>query len=89
ERINGEPAQVVTFYSPATQRQSEAWFAWWVGTETGTVYRIAMVARLHYMVEEFRDLNTPFEITPPVATGEHSGVQAKGRRARAEGRESA
>lgn len=68
ETINGEPAQVVTFYSPEKQGQSEAWFAWWVGQETGTIYRITMVARLHYMVEEYRDINAPFEITPPTST---------------------
>jgi hypothetical protein len=64
--MGGETTQVVTFYSPERQGQSEAWFAWWVGQETGNVHRITMVARLHYMVEEFRDFNVPFEIAAPI-----------------------
>lgn len=65
EEINGELAQVVTFHTPDQERQSEAWFVWWVGTETGHVYRAAMIARQHYMVWEYSSINEPFVITRP------------------------
>ncbi len=65
EEINGEPVQVVTFYLPEQGAQAEAWFAWWVGTESGNVYRVAMVAQGHYMLLEYRDINAPIRIEAP------------------------
>ncbi len=67
EQVGGEGSQIVTFYVPATRTQSEAWFTWWVGTESGHVLREAMVARAHYMLTDYRDFDAPFTIVPPVA----------------------
>lgn len=65
EEVNGEPSQVITFHTPERQGQSEAWFAFWVGTETGNTHRLTMVARNHYMTWEYMDINKPFVIEPP------------------------
>jgi copper transport protein len=65
EEIDGEPAQIVTFYLPETERSAPAWFAWWIGVESGQLVRETMVARSHYMVHEYRALNEPLELEPP------------------------
>lgn len=67
EEFNGESVQIVTFRTPGQTSQSEAWFAWWVGTESGNVYRATMVANQHYMVWEYTDINEPFVIEGPPA----------------------
>ncbi len=59
--VDGENAQVVLFYNPGQQ----AWFAWWVGSETGYLRRQMMVAPGHYMLTEFFDQNVPFAIEIP------------------------
>jgi copper transport protein len=64
EELNGEPSQIITFHTPERQGQSEAWFVFWVGTETGNTHRLAMVARNHYMTWEYMDINAPFVIEP-------------------------
>lgn len=69
ERIGSEDAQVVSFYVPATQIQSAAWFTWWVGVESGHVLRETMVARAHYMLTDYRDFNAPITIESPVIDG--------------------
>lgn len=66
QTINGEEARIVTFYSPERTGQSEAWFAWWIGVETGNVLQITMVARQHYMMWQYTDINGDFAITAPV-----------------------
>lgn len=66
--VNGEPVQIVTVHTPEQPSQTEAWFAWWVGTESGNVYRVAMVAQQHYMVWEYSDFNEPFSIEKPSAS---------------------
>jgi copper transport protein len=63
--INGEDAQIVTFYSPGRSDQSEAWFAWWVGKDSGNVLQVAMIARQHYMVWQYVDINGDVQIAPP------------------------
>jgi len=67
EELNGEAVQIVTFRTPDQTRQSEAWFAWWVGTESGNVYRATMVANQHYMVWEYTAIDEPFVIEGPPA----------------------
>lgn len=66
QAVNGEDAQIVTFYSPDRPDQSEAWFAWWVGKESGNVLQVAMIARQHYMVWQYTDFNADLRIEPPV-----------------------
>ncbi len=61
EEINGELAQIITLHA----EPSDAWFAWWVGIESGTVYRTAMVARQHYMVWEYSGMDEPLVIERP------------------------
>nr|MDQ3043975.1 hypothetical protein [Chloroflexota bacterium] len=65
EEIGGELAQIVTFYLPETERSAPAWFAWWVGVESGHLLRETMVARSHYMFHEYDAINEPFEIEAP------------------------
>lgn len=69
EEVNGEPSQIVTFAVAGRPGLAAAWYAWWVGTETGRVHRVTMVSRSHYMVEDFRDHDGPFTIAPPVPPG--------------------
>lgn len=64
--INGEDAQIITFYSPGRSDQSEAWFGWWVGKDSGNVLQVAMIARSHYMVWQYVDINADIRIDPPV-----------------------
>jgi hypothetical protein len=66
--LGGEPVQIVTFWLPRQEhpRQEPAWFAWWVGTETGQIHREAMISTRHYMVYNFSRFNEPVTITPPV-----------------------
>ena len=59
--VDGENAQVVLFYNPSQQ----AWYTWWVGSETGYVRRQMMVAPGHYMLTEFFDQNAPLVIQIP------------------------
>jgi methionine-rich copper-binding protein CopC len=65
--IDGEQAQVITFRLPRQEhpRQEPAWFAWWVGTETGQVHRETMISTRHYMVYNFTGFNEPVDISPP------------------------
>ncbi len=61
EVVDNENTQVVLFYNPAQQ----AWYAWWVGSETGYVRRQMMVAPGHYMLTGFFDHNSPLVIQIP------------------------
>jgi copper transport protein len=65
EEIHGRTLQVVTFHLPEQPTQSEAWMAWWIDTDTGDVMRITMVARMHYMVWTYSDINGDIRIDPP------------------------
>jgi putative copper export protein len=65
EEINGEQAQIISFYAPETYL-APAYYVWWVGVDSGRVLQVAMVSRVHYMTEQFGDFNAPIEITPPV-----------------------
>ena len=65
EEVNGEQAQIVMFYVPGTTFAS-AWYAWWVGVDTGHILRQAMVSRAHYMSEEYGNFDGPVTIVPPV-----------------------
>lgn len=67
EEINGEPVQVVTFHVPATDRYVAAWYAWWIGQESGQLYRLAMISRLHYMIDDYSEFNEPLTIAPPTS----------------------
>jgi copper transport protein len=66
EEINGEQAQIVYFYLPPTEGRIAAWFAWWVGIDSGHVLRETMVSRSHYMVYNYSRFNEDFDIQPPV-----------------------
>lgn len=67
EIIDGEECQIITFHTPNAETQSEAWFAWWVGKNSGQVRQAAMVANQHYMVWNYRDFNGNFVIQGPPA----------------------
>ena len=75
ETVDGEPCQVVTFSqpSPSGQAWAAAWYAWWVGTETGFVRRETMVAPRHYMRYDYRDFNASVTIAPPAAAATPAG----------------
>lgn len=66
QTIGGEDARIVSFYSPAKTGQSEAWFAWWIGANTGNVLQITMIAQQHYMMWQYTDINGDLSIDPPV-----------------------
>ncbi|MFM9106784.1 MAG: copper resistance protein CopC [Chloroflexota bacterium] len=75
--VDGEPCRVVTFYLPRSQRTAPAWYAWWVGEETGRIRREAMVSQRHYMIYTFADFDQPLGITPPAErTGPPAGTPA-------------
>jgi hypothetical protein len=70
--VDGESCQLVGFVVPEVtepRRQTQAWYLWWVGTESGRVHQEAMVSRQHYMLNHFFDFNANIELTPPVAEG--------------------
>jgi hypothetical protein len=67
DTVNGRDAQVITFFLPERDGQSEAWFAWWVDKETGDPLRIMMVAQMHFMIWDIYDINGSFSIDPPAA----------------------
>ena len=66
QTVNGEEARIVTFYSPDQVGQSEAWYAWWIGVETGNVLQVTMIANQHYMMWQYTDPNGDLSITAPV-----------------------
>ena len=65
EEIGGRTAQVITFRVPGGSPKSQAWFAFWIDTETGNILKNAMVADSHYMLWIYSDINEPFVIEPP------------------------
>ena len=68
ETVDGEPCRIVTFAVPEQtepRRLAAAWYAWWVGTESGQIRREAMVSRNHYMLHEYADFDAPLAIAPP------------------------
>ena len=64
--VDGEACRVVTFVVPGTARQTQAWYAWWIGVDTGLPRREAMVSRAHYMTFAYADLGAPIRIASPV-----------------------
>lgn len=69
EVVDGEPSRIVTFAVPEQtepRRQEAAWYAWWVGEESGQVRRETMVSRFHYMIRESSGFDEPLPIAPPV-----------------------
>ncbi len=63
--VNDRPAQVVTFFVPASDSQIAAWYAWWIDEETGHLVNEVMISRLHYMRWRFFDFDQPVNIQPP------------------------
>ncbi len=61
EMAVGEPARIVFFYFPP----AEAWYAWWVGEQSGLLLREAMIAPGHIMVAQYLDHNAPVSIGLP------------------------
>lgn len=69
EEVGGERARIVTFYVPAAPRLAAAWYAFWVGEETGHLHRTAMISRSHYMVDDYSGFDAPLLIEPPIMAG--------------------
>jgi len=63
--VNDRPAQVVTFFVPASSSQIAAWYAWWIDEETGHLVNEVMISRLHYMRWRFFDFDQPVHLQPP------------------------
>ncbi|MBI3975423.1 MAG: copper resistance protein CopC/CopD [Armatimonadetes bacterium] len=57
----GEPCRVLLWEAPG----GSAAFAGWIGTRSGRVYRLLMVAASHFMTVRVRDFDAPIRITPP------------------------
>lgn len=66
QTIDGVELQVITFYLTEQPTRAGAWFVWWIDMSTGDVARVAMIARLHYMVWSYTDIDGDFTIEPPV-----------------------
>lgn len=68
EEIRGEQTQAVSFVVPERTEprpQAAAWWVWWIGLESGQVYREVMISRSHYMINDFTDFDAPVVIEPP------------------------
>jgi hypothetical protein len=61
EVADGEMSRVLLLYNPG----QGAWFAWWIGEETGYLRRQAMVAPGHFMLTRYFDHNVPINIEVP------------------------
>ncbi len=61
DSCDNEPCQIVLWQAPG----GSAAFAGSIGTRTGRVYRLLMVAPAHYMTLRVYDINAPMHITPP------------------------
>lgn len=61
EVVDGEMTQVLLFYNPS----QPAWYAWWIGVDTGYLRRQAMVAAGHFMLTHFSAHNEPVSIEFP------------------------
>jgi len=57
----GEPCTLLLWESPGGSTA----FAGWVGLRSGRLYRLLMIAPVHYMTLHVRDFNAPLEISPP------------------------
>ncbi len=66
QTIDGVELQAVTFYLPEQPTRAEAWFVWWIDPSTGNVAQVAMIARMHYMVWSYSDINSDFIIESPI-----------------------
>lgn len=58
--IDGVECQLVAFHLPGTV---EAWFAFWIETETATLRQLFMHSVNHYMHWVYYDIDEPFELT--------------------------
>lgn len=65
QEIDGEECQIIMFHTPNAPGQSEAWFVWWVGTETGQMRKLLMIANQHYMVWHNYNFNEAAPIEAP------------------------
>jgi hypothetical protein len=65
ETIDGEPCQIVTFVVPGSERQVVAYYAWWIGVESGALKQEMMISKSHYMVTQYFDVDAPITIAPP------------------------
>ena len=61
ELLDGEMTRVLLFYNPS----QPAWYAWWVGQESGYLRKQAMVAPGHFMLTRFFDHNKSATIQIP------------------------
>ncbi|MDO8612265.1 MAG: CopD family protein [Dehalococcoidia bacterium] len=61
EAVDGEMTQVVLFHNPS----QPAWYAWWIGEDTGLLRRQAMVAPGHFMLTSYSGQNEPVAIQLP------------------------
>ena len=68
ETVDGELSRLLLFSNPGQR----AWFAWWVGEQTGYLRRQAMVAPGHFMLTRYFDHNAPLSIELP-ASAESGG----------------
>lgn len=67
DTIRGTDVEIITFYLPPDGGQSEAWFVWWIDPDTGDLLRLAMIARMHFMIWDFYGINGSYTVAPPAA----------------------
>ena len=65
EEVDGEPSQIITFVVPTAERRVVAWYAWWIGIESGVLHREVMISQAHYMITDLYDYDAPITIEAP------------------------
>lgn len=72
DTVHDVQTTVISFLVPEVtepQRQTAAWYAWWIDPVTGHILREAMVSRTHYMLNVFSDYDVPLKLQPPALEG--------------------
>ncbi len=67
DTLNGIPTQVVEFSIPAGN--SNADYAYWIGTQDHRVHQYVMVAPSHFMMQDYFDFDAPLDIQAPAQPG--------------------
>lgn len=63
--VDGELCQVISFHVPVGPGREESWYVWWVGIDSHLIRHEGMVARHHYMTNDFFDHDEQIQISAP------------------------
>lgn len=59
DKLNGQNAQLILFNTPTTSGSELIHYAYWVGETDKRVLQFAMVTTGHYMIQSYRDFDSP------------------------------